>query len=188
MAAAVGVAATQSAKPGGSARPYRPSPGLRDAGEPAIFSVWTSILLLGLFAAGVHSTLVGALLLTVYLTWSPWHYTGQNYGIAVMFLRRRKVPVDGVAKRLLYTSFILSYVLVFCTFHGAVGGAISYDRFTFDQAAVSFIPLGLPRTIGGPIFLVAALGYVGSTIAATVVLMRHARFRDLVPTLLLVVS
>ena len=25
---------------------------------------------------------------TLYLTWSPWHYTGQNYGVFMMFARR----------------------------------------------------------------------------------------------------
>ena len=25
---------------------------------------------------------------TVYLTWSPWHYSGQNYGLFMMFARR----------------------------------------------------------------------------------------------------
>ena len=27
-------------------------------------------------------------LITIYLTWSPWHYSGQNYGLFMMFLRR----------------------------------------------------------------------------------------------------
>jgi len=25
---------------------------------------------------------------TLYLTWSPWHYSGQNYGLFMMFARR----------------------------------------------------------------------------------------------------
>ena len=25
---------------------------------------------------------------TIYLTWSPWHYSGQNYGLFMMFARR----------------------------------------------------------------------------------------------------
>ena len=66
----------------------------RDRRSYAIFSVWTTLLLFALFVAGVHVPLVGALLLTVYLTWSPYHYTAQNYGITVMFLRRRGVPVE----------------------------------------------------------------------------------------------
>jgi hypothetical protein len=60
----------------------------------AIFAVWTTALLALLFVVAVHQPLLGSLILTVYLTWSLWHYTGQNYGLTVMFLRRRGVPVS----------------------------------------------------------------------------------------------
>ena len=160
----------------------------RDRHTYTFFSLWISLLLFALFVTGVHSAAVGAVLLTVYLTWSPWHYTGQNYGIGVMFLRRRGIAIDGLAKRCLYWSFLLSYVLVLITFHGSVGGAISYDRFSFAETTVRFLPLGIPRAIGEPLFALAAVGYVGCTVVATVLLLRRARFRELVPTLLLVIS
>ena len=47
----------------------------------------------------VHLPALGTFLVTLYLTWSPWHYTGQNYGLAVMFLRRSGVEVDARTKR-----------------------------------------------------------------------------------------
>ena len=59
-----------------------------------IFSVWATLAIFALFVVGIHSAYVGAIMVTVYLTWSPWHYTGQNYGLAVMFLRRRGVSVE----------------------------------------------------------------------------------------------
>src|SRR5690606_34681997 len=49
----------------------------------ALFAVWATLALAGLFVAGLHSVALGSLILTLYLTWSPWHYSGQNYGIAV---------------------------------------------------------------------------------------------------------
>ncbi len=57
------------------------------------FAVHASLVIAAIFAVGVHHGFVGSLILTVYFTWSPWHYTGQNYGIAVMFLRRRGIDL-----------------------------------------------------------------------------------------------
>ena len=55
--------------------------------------------------------LVGSLLITLYLMWSPWHYMGQNYGIALMFLGRRGIRIDPNIKRLIHLSFITSFLL-----------------------------------------------------------------------------
>ena len=66
----------------------------KDRRAYAIFSVWATALLAALFVWGAFSTLVASVLFTIYITWSPWHYTGQNYGLAVMFLRRSGVPLS----------------------------------------------------------------------------------------------
>jgi len=54
----------------------------------AFFTVWMSLVVAALFVGGLYSAVLGSLLLSLYLTWSPWHYTGQNYGVALLFLRR----------------------------------------------------------------------------------------------------
>jgi hypothetical protein len=109
----------------------------------AFFTVWTTLLLVGAFVAGLYSPVVGSVLLTLYLTWSPWHYTGQNYGLAVMFLRRRGVPIQGPPKRWLYASFALSYALTLCVIHesGVWAGARSLPQ---DGPFLHFVPLGIP--------------------------------------------
>jgi hypothetical protein len=88
----------------------------RDRRSYAIFSVWATLLIAGLFVWGTFASVVASWLFTVYITWSPWHYTGQNYGLAVMFLRRREVPITAGAKRLLYACFVLAYLLTFLVF------------------------------------------------------------------------
>ncbi len=35
-----------------------------------------------------------AWLFTVYVTWSPWHYTGQNFGLSMMFLRAARASTS----------------------------------------------------------------------------------------------
>ena len=54
---------------------------------------------------------------TVYLTWSPWHYSGQNYGLFMMFARRAGANPDKNTRGALYGAFIVSYLVLFLSFH-----------------------------------------------------------------------
>jgi tetratricopeptide (TPR) repeat protein len=54
---------------------------------------------------------------TLYIDWSPWHYTGQNFGLLMMFARRGGTEVKGVERRLLHLAFIASYVMLMVSFH-----------------------------------------------------------------------
>jgi tetratricopeptide (TPR) repeat protein len=54
---------------------------------------------------------------TIYLTWSPWHYSGQNYGLFMMFARRAGANPDQSTRRALYSAFIASYLILFLGFH-----------------------------------------------------------------------
>ncbi|MBC8186875.1 MAG: hypothetical protein H8E78_01525, partial [Proteobacteria bacterium] len=69
-----------------------------------IFTVYGTFAMLAMLVGALYSPMAGSLLISLYLTWSPWHYTGQNYGIAVMFLRRRGVELAPATKRWLYAS------------------------------------------------------------------------------------
>jgi hypothetical protein len=116
----------------------------------ALFAVWASLLVWGVFAIGVHHALVGSLFLTLYVTWSPWHYTGQNYGLAVMFLRRRGVAFDAVTKRLLYASFITSYLLIFLNLHWSPAGA--YVPNDLGGTRYHLLRLGIPAALHAALF------------------------------------
>ncbi|HEY6338000.1 MAG TPA: hypothetical protein VIW68_05860 [Candidatus Sulfotelmatobacter sp.] len=54
---------------------------------------------------------------TIYLTWSPWHYSGQNYGLFMMFARRAGADPGKAERRALYGAFIVSYLILFLGFH-----------------------------------------------------------------------
>ncbi len=155
-----------------------------------VFSLWATLAIFALFVFGVHSLAVGSVLVTIYLTWSPWHYTGQNYGIATMFLRRRGVALDPITKRWLYASFILSYALVFLVFHASneTAGAISFDRFAYGRATVAFMPIGIAPGIALIIAGVAVFAYLGAAAVAVLRLRRRASLSNLAPALLLMVS
>src|SRR5438128_8148049 len=65
------------------------------------------------------------LLFTLYLSWSPWHYSGQNYGIFMMFARRAGAkPTDNV-RQAIYAAFLLSFAILLLNFHtGASSDAL----------------------------------------------------------------
>ena len=152
-----------------------------------LFAVWATLAVLAVFAWSVHNPWVGSLFLTVYLTWSPWHYTGQNYGLGVMFLRRRGVDLTPSAKRWLYSSFVLSYALVFLSFHGT-GGAVNDYQVSFTGTSVSFQRLGIPDAVVGLLFPIVAGSYLFATFAWVRLLKRSASLADLGPTLTIALS
>ena len=124
-----------------------------DRSRYRFFAVHATLLLVALFAISLHVGLLGSLVLTLYLTWSPWHYTGQNYGIALMLLARRGVVVDARAKRWIWISFVASYALTFVAMHGAQPGA-SYAPVSYDDATVRMLPLGIPVAVALPLSLI----------------------------------
>jgi tetratricopeptide (TPR) repeat protein len=153
-----------------------------------LFAVHATGVVIAAFVIGLYNSFVADWILTLYFTWSPWHYTGQNYGLAVMFLRRRGVPVSPALKRWIYASFILSYALVFVMMHAATGTSGDLPLLNYRGSAIHFRSLGIPQSVVGvlaPAILVAGvLALLGSFAA----LRRRASLRDLVPTGMLVLT
>ena len=152
----------------------------------AFFSVWMTLALCGLFVVGLHDVLVGSLLVTAYATWSPWHFSGQNYGLALMFLRRRGVVVEPLAKRLLYASFVLSFALTLLILHSetsvvAVASVPVSEGFVFQ-----FLSLGIPVGVLELALPLTVLAYALSLVGAGALLLRRGRLRDLLPAASLV--
>lgn len=83
----------------------------RDFNRYKFFSLYVSaIIALSGIAAHLSPKLI-PLLFTVYLVWSPWHYTGQNFGISMMMLRRGGIAPSRLQRTLLYVSFLGSYLV-----------------------------------------------------------------------------
>lgn len=110
---------------------------------------------------------------TIYLTWSPWHYSGQNYGLFAMFARRAGASPTEWERRCLHATFFLSYLVLFVNFHTGV----SQDPL--------FISLGIPPHVGD--VLVGALGaaFVGCAIYGLRRLPAQVGWRPLLPALTL---
>lgn len=147
----------------------------------AFFALWTTLALIALFVWGLNSVVVGTWIVTVYLTWSPWHYAGQNYGVALLFLRRRGVEVSPLAKRLLHLSFWLSFGLVFLALHG-VDPEVSYAPNSLVGSRYRLQPLGIPVAVREWGMLALGAAYLAATVGSFALLLRKARPSDLVPT------
>jgi tetratricopeptide (TPR) repeat protein len=154
-----------------------------DRRKYAFFSVYLSAIVWLWFAVGLYDLRVGSAMITLYLTWSPYHYTGQNYGLAVMFLRRRGIAFSDGTKKLLYASFMLSFALAFLSLHRALSGlgARSYGVGDFMGTRFYFIHVGIPLDVWWVAFAGVGLLYLGVTVVTFAKLLQTSRAVDLAP-------
>ncbi|MCS5636287.1 MAG: hypothetical protein NZ990_07200 [Myxococcota bacterium] len=152
-------------------------------------AVPVTLAMVAVFVVGVEWTYFGSLVLTLYLTWSPWHYTGQNYGIAAMMLGRAGTPLAGWRRRVLRLSFSSSYVLTFLAMHGSEQAA-NYTPVAYQGSHYSLIPIGLPEAIAAPAMALAALVWCSSTAVAGYLALKAAgaEKKRAVPALLLLLT
>jgi tetratricopeptide (TPR) repeat protein len=95
--------------------------------------------------------------------WSPWHYTGQNFGLLMMFVRRAGIDVSADERRRLHIAFVASYVMLLAALN---------DGPSQDPLVLS---LGLPTSISRTIELVAAIVFFASGLSTFKPLARRAR-------------
>jgi Tfp pilus assembly protein PilF len=143
------------------------------------YRIYTVHVALLLAVAGVVTHLWYALLpwiFTLYICWSPWHYTGQNFGLLMMFARRAGVAPTETERRALRLSFIASYILLMLSFHtGASGDAL-------------ILSLGLAAKFTLPARAVLVLFFVGASGWALASLARRSSFRTILPVLTLTMT
>ncbi|MCG8590282.1 MAG: tetratricopeptide repeat protein [Proteobacteria bacterium] len=150
-----------------------------------LFALHLTIALAVLFVVGLHVPIVGSVLITLYLTVVPWHFTGQNYGIALVFLRRRGIHVEGTTKRFLYASFVLTFLMTLVALHGRILSD-SYAPLETSGTIYQFLALGIPGQVQAVALLLLAAAYVYVLFETLVRLRRLASWRDLGPSLCLV--
>ncbi|MFZ0639963.1 MAG: tetratricopeptide repeat protein [Candidatus Acidiferrales bacterium] len=81
---------------------------------------------------------------TLYICWSPWHYSRQNFGLLMMFLRRNGATVNAAERRLLHYTFVASYIMLLISFQTGASG---------DPLVLS---LGFPAKLAHPAEIVTA--------------------------------
>jgi hypothetical protein len=126
----------------------------------SFFSVWVTLAIAILCAVSFFVSGVGSIVITFYLTIVPWHFTGQNYGVALVLLRRHGVDIDPALKRYIYASFVLPFVLWILALHGAEPAAVEYAPLNAQGTHFGFISIGIPGVIQGPAIMLGILAYL----------------------------
>ena len=110
---------------------------------------------------------------TLYLTASPWHYSGQNYGLFMMFVRRAGVRPASSERRTLYAAFLISYAILFLNFH------------TGPSLDPLFVSLNIPAAISSRAQAVLAVAFVLCSAYGLSRLTSQGGFRRMIPALTL---
>ena len=87
---------------------------------------------------------------TLYICWSPWHYSGQNYGLLMMFVRRGGVEMTPNERRWIRTAFIAAYVMLLASFE--TGGSTDPLILSLGIPAKFTLPA---RVVLGTVFVAA---------------------------------
>jgi tetratricopeptide (TPR) repeat protein len=138
-----------------------------------VFTVHITLLLLVTAVVSHFWFRALPLLFTLYVTWSPWHYSGQNYGILMMFARRAGAQPANAERRALYAAFLLSYAILFVNFH------------TGPSTDPLFLSLNLPGVVSSQLLIVLAIAFVACSAYGLSRLIGQAGWRAMVPSLTL---
>lgn len=126
---------------------YRAYHTKEDFSRYRIFTLHLTVLLLLTAIAAHWSVKILPVLYTIYLTWSPWHYAGQNFGIAMMFIRRNDVKITSGERRAFYAAFVASYVMIFLGFNSVLAAGSDPYFLSFNLSA-SIVRVGSALALG----------------------------------------
>lgn len=147
--------------------------------EFAKYRIFTVHITLLLVVAGILVHAWYALLpwlFTIYICWSPWHYTGQNFGLLMMFARRSGVLPTRRERQLVWFAFAASYLLLMLSFHTGASN---------DPLVLS---LGLPAKFTVPARAALAMFFCGAIVWAFASMAKRTAWRALLPSTLLSIT
>ncbi len=151
-----------------------------------LFAVHATLLIGAAFLVGLYVPIVGSILITLYLSVVPWHFTGQNYGIALIFLRRRGVDVPRELQRFLYVSFVSSFAMTLLALHGR--GITAIAPVDPSGTVYSFLSIGIPDRVYAYALVILGFVYLGSLMETGFRLRGRAPLADLLPAAAVVLS
>ncbi len=110
---------------------------------------------------------------TLYLVWSPWHYSGQNYGLFMMFARRGGANPSAAGRRALYSAFLISYLILLLSF------------LTGPSNDPLFVSPGIPERISSVAVLLLGAAFIGCSVYGWSGLAEQVGWRRLLPAVTL---
>ncbi len=138
-----------------------------DFSKYRFFTLHVTVILVAVGIVAHASALWFPIIWTIYLTWSPWHYTGQNYGLAVMFIRRNETQPTPLERRLLYGSYLASYLSWFLSMHAS------------RDVQPNILSLGIPVKLGFYLRIFFISAFLGMGVHSLYLLSRRMGIRRL---------
>src|SRR5581483_350692 len=153
---------------------YRAYHTSEDFNKYRVFTVHiTGLLLATVFLSHLYPRVL-PWVFTLYLSWSPWHYSGQNYGLFMMFARRAGATPNASQRRALYAAFLISYLILFVSLYSGP----SNDPL--------FLSPGIPEGITRALTAVLGIAFTVSAMYGLSGLLRQVKVGKLIPALTLV--
>lgn len=120
---------------------------------PLTAALVPAVVLGGVAASFAWPLAVAPYFIKLFLLWSPYHYSGQTVGLAVLYARRAGTPLEPLERRCLSA-------FVFGTFLFSVARAeVQLNRF--DYLGVAYPSLGLPHWVASAALAATALAGAG---------------------------
>jgi hypothetical protein len=126
----------------------------------SLFAFWATAAIAVFCVASFFVQGVGSVFITIYLTVVPWHFTGQNYGVALVLLKRQGIEVTPETKRYVYAAFVLPFALFLLALHGSEPTSVEYAPLNTSGTRFEFLSLGIPGVIQGPAVILCILAYL----------------------------
>jgi tetratricopeptide (TPR) repeat protein len=148
-------------------------------GEFARYRIFTVHITLLLAFTGLLAHLwypVLPWIFTLYICWSPWHYTGQNYGLLMMFARRAGIVPSEGERQALHLAFIASYLMLLFSFH------------TGPSPDAMILSLGLPAKFTLPVRAMLGVFFLLASSWALSSLARRSSWKALLPSITLAIT
>jgi len=98
--------------------------------------------------------LVGRNLYLLYLTWSPYHYAAQTFGLASMYAARSGVPLTGTERSLLWWTCMLPFAYAFLIGPRTGLGWVLTPAFFADHPSLLELRWAAKQLLGVAIFSV----------------------------------
>lgn len=109
------------------------------------------LLLAGLVGCYLSPDIVAIAFVKLYLIWSPYHYTGQNLGISMIYARRARMNIDRPLRQVLAAFLFVSFFAQYAATETGTG------RLQFYGSRIHFF--GLPSWVSEyAYYLLYALG------------------------------
>ncbi|HWX92185.1 MAG TPA: hypothetical protein VNY29_06100 [Terriglobales bacterium] len=110
---------------------------------------------------------------TLYLTWSPWHYSGQNYAVFTKFARRAGVELANRQSQAIHLAFLISCAILFLNFH------------TGPSTDPLFISLNIPSALSAKLQILLGIAFAVSSAYGLSRMLDQAPGRRMLPALTL---